>query len=245
LVVAGLWFTRADQPVAAARPADPLQARRATPAPVQAPPSDTVEPPEETRPLLVPAGRSASKEDALAAQASASAALRANPDDAAALKDLGISLLQLGNSEKAIEPLEHAVRSAPNVWDAQFSLARAQAAAGRWPDAAASLRAARDLKPDDYITSFDLALALHHAGDDEAAVTEYRRAMSLGPRDPSFSRSLGISLERTGRIADSIRAYQEYLSLVPHASDASQIAQRIARLQRLASEGAASKASFD
>jgi Flp pilus assembly protein TadD len=186
-----------------------------------------------------------SNEDAVAAQTAASDALRANPDDATALKDLGISLMQKGEPEKAIEHLEHAVRLAPNVWDAQFTLARAQAAVGRWRDAATSLQAARDLKPDDYVTSFDLALALHHAGDDEAAVNEYRRAMSLGPRDPSFSRSLGISLERTGRFADSVRAYQEYLMLMPHATDAKQISQRIARLQRLDNGGAASKAPID
>jgi len=186
-----------------------------------------------------------SNEDALAAQTAASDALRANPDDVAALQDLGISLLQLREPEKAIEPLEHAVRLAPKVWDAQFNLARAQAAVGRWRDAATSLQAARELKPDDYMTSFDLGLALHRAGDDEAAVNEYRRAMSLGPRDPSFSRSLAISLERTGQVADSVRAYQEYLMLVPQATDARQIAQRIARLQRLDNGGAASKARIE
>jgi len=185
-----------------------------------------------------------SNEDALAAQTAASDALRTNPDDVAALQDLGISLLQLREPEKAIEPLEHAVRLAPNVWDAPFNLARAQAAAGHWRDAASSLQVARELKPDDYVTSVDLALALHRAGDDEAAVNEYRRALSLGPRDPTVSRSLGISLERTGRFADAVRAYQEYLSLMPRATDARQIAQRIARLQRVDnSGGAASKAS--
>jgi Flp pilus assembly protein TadD len=244
-VIVGLWFTRPDQAVVAAKQGDPLQVRRTPASPAEARPTEAVDAPQETRPLLEPAGRKASNDEALAAKAAASATLREHPDNAAALEDLGLSLLQLREPEKAIEHLERAVRLAPNVWDAQFNLARGQAAVGRWSDAATALQAARELKPDDYVTSFDLALALHRAGDDEAAVNEYRRAMSLGPRDPSFNRSLGISLERTGRFADSVRAYQEYLSLVPQAADARQIAQRIARLQRLDNGGAASKAPID
>jgi tetratricopeptide (TPR) repeat protein len=227
-VVGGLWATRAEPITDGARPADPLKERRAAPS---APPRHLVDGPVEARPLVQPEGVRDSGENALAAQAVASAALRDDPDNLKALGNLGTALLNLHEPAKALPLFEHAARLAPDQWTTQFNLARAQVQLGRWNDAVASLQSVRTMRPDDYTSSFNLALALHRSGDDERAIDEYRRAIALGPHDGSLFRSLGVSLQRSGRTADAVRAYQEYLRLVPDAADAEQINGRITALQ--------------
>ena len=166
------------------------------------------------RPLLAPEGPRDSGENALAAQAVASAALRDDPDNLKALANLGTALLNLHEPAKALPLFEHAARLAPDQWTTQFNLARAQVQLGRWNDAVASLQSVRTMRPDDYTSSFNLALALHRSGDDERAIDEYRRAIALGPHDGSLFRSLGVSLQRSGRSADAVRVYRS-TRLVP------------------------------
>ena len=243
VLVTGLWVTRAE-PTADAPVNDPLQARRAKAAASPAPAVRTAEDmPIESRPLFQPEGSRNVSQNAIAAQAVAVAALRENPDNVAALENLGVALIQLNEPAKAIVHLERAARLAPDQWGTQFHLARAHAQMGHWSEAAAALQAARAQKPEDFVTSFDLALALHRSGNDEAAIDEYRRAIALGPRDGTFYRSLAISLQRTHRYADAVRAYQDYLRLSPDASDAEQITQRIARLQAMGQDDAAGASS--
>ena len=171
-----------------------------------------------------------SGENALAAQAVASAALHDDPDNLKALGSLGSALLNLHEPAKALPLFEHAARLAPDQWVIQFNLARAQVQLGRWAAAAGSLRLVRTMRPDDYTAAFNLGLALHRSGDDERAIDEYRRAIAIGPHDGSLFRSLAISLQRSGRSADAVRAYQDYLRLMPDAADAEQINGRIAAL---------------
>ena len=135
-----------------------------------APARHLVDGPVEARPLLAPEGPRDSGENALAAQAVASAALRDDPDNLKALANLGTALLNLQEPAKALPLFEHAARLAPDQWTTQFNLARAQVQLGRWNDAVASLQSVRTMRPDDYTSSFNLALALHRSGDDERAI---------------------------------------------------------------------------
>jgi len=228
-IVGGLWVTRAEPIGDGAARTEPQKGRRAAAPPAPAA-GIAVNGPIETRTLLEPEGR-ASGENALAAQAVASATLRDDPDNAIALGNLGSALLRLNDPTKALPLFEHAARVTPDSWPIQFNLARAQVQLGRWTDAVVSLQAAKVLKPDDYVTSVDLALALHHSGDDERAIDEYRRAIGLNSHDGLLFRGLAISQQRANRTADAVRSYQEYLRLVPDAGDARQITERISQLQ--------------
>ena len=228
-LVGGLWVTRAEPIVVGVAGPDPLKSRRAA-----APVANTGAPvfgPIETRPLLEQEAQRDSGENALAAQAVASATLRDDPDNVVALGNMGMALLRLHDPATALPLFEHAARVAPEQWQVQFNLARAQAQLGRWKDAAASLQAARSLKPDDYATAVNLAISLHRSGDDERAIDEYRRAIGINSHDGLLLRGLAISQQRTKRTADAIHAYQEYLRLVPDATDTRQITERIGELQ--------------
>ena len=174
-LVGGLWVTRAEPIANGVAGPDPLKSRRA--APPLASTGIPVIGPIETRALLEPEGQRDSGENALAAQAVASATLRDDPDNVVALGNMGMALLRLHDPSKALPLFEHAARVAPDQWQLQFNLARAQAQLGRWKDAATSLQAAKSLKPDDYATAVNLAISLHRSGDDERAIDEYRRAI--------------------------------------------------------------------
>jgi tetratricopeptide (TPR) repeat protein len=230
-LVGGLWATRAEPVTDAAPPADPLKSRRGAAAAPAATASAASDGPVEMRPLREPDGLHDVGENALAAQAVASATLRDDPDNVAALGNLGAALLKLHEPAKALPLFEHAARIAPDQWLVQFNLARAQVELGRWKDAVGPLQAAKRLKPDDPVTLLDFAIVLHRAGDDERAIDEYRRAIATGVRDRVVQRSLAISLQRTHRTADAVQAYQEYLRLMPDAPDAEQIKERIGQLQ--------------
>ena len=229
-IVGGLWVTRAEPIGDGAAHTDPLKGRRAVAPPVPAA-GIAVNGPIETRMLVEPEGQRHSGENALAAQAVASATLRDDPNNAVALGNLGSALLRLNDPTKALPLFEHAARVTPDSWPIQFNLARAQVQLGRWKEAVVSLQAAKALKPDDYATSVDLALALHHSGDDERAIDEYRRAIGLNSHDGLLLRGLAISQQRSNRTADAVRSSQEYLRLVPDAGDARQITERISQLQ--------------
>jgi hypothetical protein len=108
--------------------ADPQKAARAAPAAT----AKRVGRPVETRPLLEPEEVRVSGENALAAQAVASAALHDDPDNVKALGSLGSALLNLHEPAKVLPLFEHAARLAPDQWVIQFNLARAQVQLGRW-----------------------------------------------------------------------------------------------------------------
>jgi tetratricopeptide (TPR) repeat protein len=228
--VGGLWVTRAAPMADGPAPADPLKNRRASPSPGAVSPAVS-DGPVETRSLITPEEMADSADNALAAQAVASATLRDNPDNVKALTNLGSALLKLHEPAKAFPVFAHAARLAPDQWQVQFSLARAQVQLGRWRDALLPLQSVKTMRPDDYVMAFNLALALHRTGNDERAIDEYRRAIALRREDGSLYRSLAISLQRSGRRAEAVQAYQDYLRLMPGAADAEQIKGRIAALQ--------------
>lgn len=87
------------------------------------------------------------------------------------LHQLGRLLLWQGRSAEAVEPLERAVRLAPEAADTRLALARALSEAGRGEEALAAYRQAVVLDPDSFHAHWGLAQELLRAareGDDGA-----------------------------------------------------------------------------
>ncbi|HEY7447997.1 MAG TPA: tetratricopeptide repeat protein [Vicinamibacterales bacterium] len=166
-------------------------------------------------------------------------AVQQNPDDAESLNNLGLALVQAGQTTQALPHLERATKSFPGVWEYRFNLARAYSQMEQWSRAAAEYRAALELFPDDFATHYNLGIALHRQGDEEAAVAEYRRAIELGPLEPSFHLALGISHERLKRPLDAADAYRQYLTMAPTAQDAEKVKAKIAALTASTDKSAA------
>jgi VWFA-related protein len=130
------------------------------------------------------------------AEAGAREALRDNPDFAAALSALAISLDNQGKRTEARGAYERLVSRNPGLTAANRALLRLQTNDGDW--SAAALTAARLLEGPDREQAaphLDLAAILCHLDDPDGAEAELKRALEI---DPSAAR------ERAGAISAAI-----------------------------------------
>jgi Flp pilus assembly protein TadD len=236
LVLVALWGWRAWGTPAAAPVRSVAPPHVSTPEDASAPPVDSAKPVVQIgrdRPFLDAAGSGAAayqEGDFATALAQFQAAIEKNPQDTAALSNLGQVLVKMNRPADAIPYLSRAASLAPDQWTYQFNLARALGLVGRLDESVQGYRRAQELFPNDYVTTFNLALSLHKQGDEAAAVDQYQKAINLQPEDASFRKALGISYEKLQKPADAAAAYGEYLRLSPSAPDADKVRARIAEL---------------
>ena len=122
------------------------------------------------------------------------------PNEPNALHTLGVLAHQAGQNEFAADLFRRATDLAP--MDAEFHdhLGMAQAALGRWEEAAASLGRAMELEPGPE-TCLNLAHALRRLGRSQDATARYQQAIELQPDFHSAHNNLGILLREQGRLA--------------------------------------------
>jgi Flp pilus assembly protein TadD len=126
-------------------------------------------------------------------------ALRAAPDDAQTLNNLGFSLYQNGNYRAAIDHLKRAARLAPNDERVLNNLALAQARLGKYNDAYKSFaRVGSELN-----AHLNIATLLERAGRDEEAITHYEAARKLDPNSTVAVRRLIDLYTRNGKTAEA------------------------------------------
>jgi Flp pilus assembly protein TadD len=75
-------------------------------------------------------------------------AIAIKPDDAASHQDLGMCLLQLGESGTAMSEFREAVRYQADLIDARIEIARLLLNDAKWEDAERELQTVLDLSPD-------------------------------------------------------------------------------------------------
>ena len=160
-------------------------------------------------------------------------AVEANPEDAAALNNLGQVLVRSGRAAEAIPYFDRAIAVSSGTWSYHFNRARAHGELGSWPQAIAGYRAAAALFPDDYATQFNLGKALQANGQLPDAIDAFERAIELAPGQADFHLSHGLALEAGQRPRDAAAAYRRFLELEPASADAEKIKARISHLEGL------------
>jgi len=78
---------------------------------------------------------------------------------------------------------------------------------GRWPEAAAELRAAIDINPHNAAWHYNLGLTLEAMDDFVRAGEALQRAVELEPDDIEILNSLGVNLTRQGMYAESLEVF--------------------------------------
>ncbi|MGQ9368352.1 tetratricopeptide repeat protein [Azospirillum sp. ST 5-10] len=177
---------------------------------------DTADYPSNLGNALAAAGRPAP------AAAAYRRALALAPAGAACWGGLGIVLHQHGDDGAAVAALERAARLDPDdaasAGRAALLLHRrglAERDAGRRAAAAAVLRRAVGLRPDEADLRFDAAHAAHAAGDRAAAEGHLQRALALRPDHADAWVNLGGLRQDTGRPGEGVRACRRALALQP------------------------------
>ncbi len=131
-----------------------------------------------------------------------------HPEDRDAIRQLGVCLARLGETERAIQHLERLTRRAPEEGANWQALGFAYLAARRPRNAETALRHALRLPPTTVDELRDLGAALGAQGRAAEARTQYRRALELDPRDPSTWVNLGNLEHRAGRRDSALACYR-------------------------------------
>jgi tetratricopeptide (TPR) repeat protein len=160
-------------------------------------------------------------------------AVEANPENAAALNNLGQVLVRSGRPAEAIPYFDRAIGVSGATWSYHFNRARAYGEMNAWPQAIAGYREAARLFPEDYATQFNLAKALQANGDLPDAIDAFERAVALAPGQADFHLSHGFALEAAQRPRDAAAAYRRFLELEPSSPEAEKIKARISQLEGL------------
>ncbi|HVU18566.1 MAG TPA: tetratricopeptide repeat protein [Candidatus Didemnitutus sp.] len=107
---------------------------------------------------------------------------------------LGEAHEQLGHQAEAEKCYREslALEASP---EAAFGLGNTLAAQGRYADAVAPYRTARDLKPAAIDIRNNLANALLFAGRTDDAIAEFRAALSIDPHNDALQKNLALALE--------------------------------------------------
>lgn len=159
-----------------------------------------------------------------------SAAVEADPNNAAALNNLGQVLVRTGRAREAIPHFDRAIELSENVWSYHFNRARAYAELKQWRQAIVGYTEAARLFPDDYATEFNLAKARQADGDLAGAIEGYARAAELAPGQADFRLWQGRALDLAGRAGEATAAYQRFLELEPEGPQAEKVKARLAQI---------------
>ena len=168
--------------------------------------------------------------DMSAAVAQFTSAVEHDPNNAAALNNLGQVLVRTGRAREAIPYFDRAIAIADGVWSYHFNRARAYGELKEWRQAIAGYQEAARLFPDDYVTQFNLGRALQADGDLAGAIEAYARASELAPGQADFHLWHGQALDQIGRTGDAAVEYRRFLELDPNASQAEKVKERLTAL---------------
>ena len=148
--------------------------------------------------------------------------LRLDPESGSAHLNLGKALIQLDDSEAAIEHLQAAVaievplsEARADLIRAHFNVAAAAFNRGEMPSAIANYQRVIELDPSDKEARRHLAVALARGGRIDAALLEAARLDQGGRDDPDIHLDIGIVLAMAGRLSAARDQFQRALSLRP------------------------------
>jgi Flp pilus assembly protein TadD len=135
---------------------------------------------------------------------------------AVALVALGVvAVQQMAVWHDSVTLFEHAIRSEPDSWVAQYNLGNAYDALGRQQDAVLRFRETVRLRPEFARAHNNLGNALDALGRTSEAVPSYERAVQLKPDLVEAYNNLGIAYAAQGRHDAGLAALRTAVQLRP------------------------------
>lgn len=137
------------------------------------------------------------------------------PDNSAAQHLLGVTFLQLGRPQDAVEWIARALSINARDPGAHSNLGLALQALGRTEEAVGHYEQAIAIEPTFAFAHNNLGLALAALDRQDAAVRSYERALEIEPAYAEAHYNLGNALMALNRHADAVRCYEQALELEP------------------------------
>ena len=146
-------------------------------------------------------------------------ALRVTDDNHLAHANLGWTLMQAGELERAAEHLVESVRINPADLAPRLNLGNAQLRLGRLDEARATLEALVLVSPNDARVHSSLGEATFRAGDLPAAALAFGTAVRLRPDHVPDRVNLGLVFVGLNRSADAIASFKVASEIAPEDPD--------------------------
>lgn len=142
------------------------------------------------------------------------ATIQRNPDCWLAENNLGLLVLNRGETDAAIAHFQRALEIKPDCELAYNNLGLILARRGKLDEAIAHYRTALAINPDaDMYNNLGLALGLRGRLDE--AIQQYRKAIEIRPFFVEARTRLGNVLDMQGKTADAVDQYRAALKIVP------------------------------
>jgi len=136
-------------------------------------------------------------------------AIEVIPNNHIAHNNLGISLLDRGQTNDAISQFQIAIALMPNYPDAHYNLGNALIKKSQPDEAIAEYQTALRLNPNNANAHVNLGVALDNQGRTDEAVVQYQATLRLQPDDADTLNNLGYLWVQRGENLDQARALIE------------------------------------
>jgi tetratricopeptide (TPR) repeat protein len=150
--------------------------------------------------------------------------LEAQPENYAALYDLGFLYHQLGKREESIAAYRKSVSAKPDVFESNLNLGLALADSGD-PQAEQFLKTATKLNSSSNITQGHMRAwmalgGLLETSKPDEAIAAFQQAATLDSTNPEPHLESGTLFEKQQKFGDAEKEYQQALNVAPSSSDA-------------------------
>jgi arylsulfatase A-like enzyme/cytochrome c-type biogenesis protein CcmH/NrfG len=141
--------------------------------------------------------------------------VRLDPRNPVAHVRLGYALQESSRCGEAMEHFQQAIDARLPSADAHLGLAACQAAARRFDAAAATLRNADRVEPDNPVVAANLGLVLSDSGRPTEGLPHLQRALAIDPDYDQVRFHLAVAFARLGRRDEAAREAAELLRRLP------------------------------
>ena len=141
--------------------------------------------------------------------------LKTNPENVAAMINLGTCLGVLGDINAAVENYRAALVLEPKNVTANVNLGKLFADAQQWDMARQHIKTALDIQPEDLEVQFQFANVLTELGEFEQALAIYRSLEEKEPGNPAIANNTTRLLVKANRYGDALTALEGYRGRFP------------------------------
>jgi len=145
---------------------------------------------------------------------------KAQPGSGMAWNSLGVAYGNAGQSAKAIEAYQQALRINPEHAEAWYNLGNAYDNAGQSAKAIEAYQQAVRIDPEFSWAWNNLGNAYDNAGQSAKAIEAFQQALRINPEYAKAWNNLGVTYVTAGQSAKAIEAYQQAVRINPEFSGA-------------------------
>jgi tetratricopeptide (TPR) repeat protein len=137
------------------------------------------------------------------------------PESAEVHFNIASTYEKLGDPDKAIEFYQKTVELKPEFYEAWLAIADIYGKRKSWPEAAAAMKKAVDLKATDPVVLFNYAVYAQNSGDLVAAESAYRKTLEIDPGRALAHYQLGLIEVSREQNDAAIAHFEKFLELAP------------------------------